>query len=359
MFITEHEQNTLEWFQDRLGKITGSRAKNLALEHYSNINPEAKREQLDKTILQRVKLEKEAETLNTKTDDVAKKHEQAEKWRAKIEDAKTPAKANEYEAKAVEYDEQGAALLEKHKRDAAEKLEKARGLNDRIVELEDAVKQAENDALRLKTTQDLWQLFAEEWAEPYNGENAAERGHRLEDKNASLVVDKLGIDPETVEYSTRMWISSENEGLAVSPDVSEKSEHPTWAIECKSLGSANHLKYVLPILARDELLNNETDELVQASLEILPEYVNRDARPFEYVPDDYKPQVLQYFIVNSDLETVYFSFYDDRFYSDKLAHQFVTVERSTVLREIESQKAAELETLRLRSVFSTIIGALF
>ena len=56
--------------------------------------------------------------------------------------------------------------------------------------------------------------------------------------------------------------------------------------------------------------------------------------------------MLQYFVVNPDLQTVYFTMYDDRVYSS-LRHEVFEVDRLSVASEIEAQETKELQTLAL------------
>ncbi len=78
-----------------------------------------------------------------------------------------------------------------------------------------------------------------------------------------------------VDESLVMWIREDEEDIAVSPDgvISD-----TEAIETKCLSSARHMEAYLT----------------------------------NVVPDEYEMQVIQYFIVNDSLNTLYLAFYDPR-----------------------------------------------
>ena len=56
--------------------------------------------------------------------------------------------------------------------------------------------------------------------------------------------------------------------------------------------------------------------------------------------------MLQYFVVNPDLKTVYFTMFDDRVYGS-LQHEVFEVDRRSVADEIETQETKELQTLAL------------
>lgn len=274
-------QDTQAWLDARIGKITGTKAGTLALEHYAQ-------------------------------KDVAKLEAMADK-------AKTEEKAEEYREKA---------------------------------------RQAKRDNARLKVNLDFWQFLADMIAEQADGEPPMERGHRLENTNIMLACEKLDISPDVVEFDTGMWVSDANDRIAVSPDAHAKPQidinglayNPTFAFEAKSLGTKYHLQTVVPfrvfqMLNDPETPNSQRDELRSLALKLFPE-VLESRREFDFIPEQYQPQVLQYFVVNPDLQTVYFTMYDDRVYSS-LRHEVFEVDRRSVASEIEAQKTKELQTLTL------------
>jgi hypothetical protein len=122
-----------------------------------------------------------------------------------------------------------------------------------------------------------------------------------------------------------MWISDDNEDISLSPDGSEAdTDKPTYAVESKSLSSDNHLKHVvLDLRARKQDGYN----------------------PINQVPKDYREQCLQYFVVNQDLQTLYFTLYDDRIALDDLVHHVIIINREDVLEEIVDQRQVQIETL--------------
>lgn len=274
-------QDTEAWLDARIGKITGTKAGTLALEHYAQ-------------------------------KDVAKLEAMADK-------AKTEEKAEEYREKA---------------------------------------RQAKRDNERLKVSLDFWQFLADMIAEQPDGEPPMERGHRLENTNIMMACDKFDISPDVVEFDTGMWVSSTDDRIAVSPDAHAKPQidinglehNPTFAFEAKSLGTKYHLQTVVPfrvyqMLNYSETPDSQRNELQSLSLKLFPEILET-RREFDFIPEQYQSQVLQYFVVNPDLQTVYFTMLDDRVYGS-LQHEVFAVERQSVASEIEAQETKELQTLAL------------
>lgn len=273
-------QDTEAWLDARIGKITGTKAGTLALEHYTQ-------------------------------KDVAKLEAMADK-------AKTEEKAEEYREKA---------------------------------------RQAKRDNERLKVNLDFWQFLADMIAEQPDGEPPMERGHRLENTNIMMACEKFDISPDVVEFDTGMWVSDVDDRIAVSPDAHAKPrifnglEHnPTFAFEAKSLGTKYHLQTVVPfrvyqMLNYSETPDSQRNELQSLALKLFPETLGT-RREFDFIPEQYQSQVLQYFIVNPDLHTVYFTMLDDRVYGS-LQHEVFAVDRQSVASEIEAQETKELQTLAL------------
>lgn len=273
-------QDTEAWLDARIGKITGTKAGTLVLEHYAQ-------------------------------KDVAKLEAMADK-------AKTEEKAEEYREKA---------------------------------------RQAKRDNERLKVNLDFWQFLADMIAEQPDGEPPMERGHRLENTNIMMACEKFDISPDIVEFDTGMWVSDVDDRIAVSPDAHAKPrifnglEHnPTFAFEAKSLGTKYHLQTVVPfrvyqMLNYSETPDSQRNELQSLALKLFPEILET-RREFDFIPEQYQSQVLQYFVVNPDLHTVYFTMLDDRVYGS-LQHEVFAVERQSVASEIEAQETKELQTLAL------------
>lgn len=113
-------------------------------------------------------------------------------------------------------------------------------------------------------------------------ETPMERGTRLEPEAIEKFMEATG---KKVDGSLVMWMRDENEGIAISPDGQIKEEHA--AVEAKCLSSANHIE---ACVKKFFWKKNDWDS----------------------VPDEYREQIVQYFIVNDELQTVYMTFYDPR-----------------------------------------------
>ena len=290
--------NTNAWLNERIGRITGTKSGSLALEPHTPINIEKLTESRNKALEQ------------SKT-------------------AKTPEKTTEYYQKAREYDE-------------------------RIIEAETKNKQ-------LKTSIEFWKFLAETLADQPDNEPPMERGHRLEPENIQLTIQQLGYQQKDCITDCGIWESDEDNRIACSPDAYENTENPTWAIECKSLGSAYHLQTVIPWMTHTQTLNKTTipTELATMAEQILPAYtLDQQSTGFDFIPDKYKAQALQYFVVCNTLNTLYFSLYDPRVYGDA-RHQIIPIHRKDIRTLITNHKQRQLTTLHLIDTISKMTGATF
>lgn len=290
--------NTNAWLQERLGRITGTKSGNLALTHY------------------------------TKTD-TKKLTEHRNKALEQTKNANTREEADKYFKKAQDYD-------------------------TRIIE-------AETKNKRLKVTIDFWKLLAETMAEQPTNENPMDRGHRLEPENINLTLQQLGYRQEDCVTDCGIWESDEDDRLACSPDAYENTENPTWAIECKSLGSAYHLQAVIPwmIHTQNILHHGIPENLADAAAQVLPPAATSlKATGMDFVPETYRAQVLQYFVVCDTLETLYFAMYDPRVYGDA-RHQIIPIHRKDIKTLIAEHKRKQLNTLHIIDTITETTGATF
>ena len=290
--------DTDKWLQERIGRITGTKSGSLTLTPYTPINIEKLTESRNKALEQ------------SKT-------------------AKTPEKTAEHYRQAREYDR-------------------------KIIE-------AETKNKRLKTNIEFWKFLAETLADQPDNEPPMERGHRLEPENIQHTLHKLGYLPENCITDCGIWESDEDNRIACSPDAYENAENPTWAIECKSLGSAYHLQAVIPWMTRNQAIDKKTipPELVDMTDRILPEYtLNQQATGFDFIPDKYKAQALQYFVVCDSLNTLYFSMFDPRVFGEA-RHQIIPIYRKDVRTLVADHKQRQLTTLHLVDTISKMTGATF
>lgn len=290
--------NTDAWLQERLGRITGTKSGSLALDHYPKTDTKKLTEHRNKALEQ------------SKT-------------------AKTQAETDKYFQKAQNYD-------------------------TRILEAE-----AKNK--RLKVNIDFWKFLAETMAEQPDRENPMERGHRLEPENIHLTLQQLGYQQKDCTTDCGIWESDEDPRLACSPDAYQASENPTWAIECKSLGSAYHLQTVIPWMIHLQLFLHHTlpEPIRDAAMQVLPETaISPKATAMDFIPDAYRAQVLQYFVVCDTLETLYFSMYDPRVYGDA-RHQIIPIHRKDIQPLITEHKRKQLNTLHIIDTLTKATGATF
>nr|UVX65806.1 MAG: alkaline exonuclease [Bacteriophage sp.] len=290
--------DTNTWLQERLGRITGTKSGSLALDHY-----------------QQTDTKKILEYRN---------------------------KALEQSKKATTRDE-----TEEHYRTA--------------LKYEELLTETEAKNKRLKVGIDFWKFLAETMAEQPNGENPMERGHRLEPENIQLTIRQLGYEQDDCITDCGIWENDEDNRIACSPDAYQATDDPTWAIECKSLGSAYHLQAVIPWMVHTQLIRQHTlpDNIADAAAQVLPATATSlNATGINFIPNTYRAQVLQYFVVCDTLETLYFSMYDPRVYGDA-RHQIIPVHRKDIKPLITDHKRKQLNVLHIIDTLTETTGATF
>lgn len=124
-------------------------------------------------------------------------------------------------------------------------------------------------------------------------ETPADRGTRLQKYAIDRFTKETG---KKVDESLVLWVSDENESIAISPDGTIIGE--SSAIETKCLSSARHI---------EAYITNQ-------------------------VPDEYEYQKIQYFVTNKELETLYFAFYDPRLLF--IDFFYFTIKRKDIEKEI-------------------------
>lgn len=290
--------NTDAWLQERTGRITGTKSGSLALDHYQQTDTKKIIKYRDKAL------------------------EQAKKATSKDE-------TEEHFRTALKYDELLTETEAKNK--------------------------------RLKVGIDFWKFLAETMAEQPTGENPMERGHRLEPENIQLTLQQLGYKQEDCITDCGIWESDEDDRIACSPDAYQNSATPTWAIECKSLGSAYHLQAVIPWMIHSQRIRQREipGNLADAAAQVLPPTaISLKATNMDFIPDAYRAQVLQYFVVCDTLETLYFSMYDPRVYGNA-RHQIIPINRKSIQPLITSHKRKQLNTLHIIDTITEATGASF
>lgn len=153
----------------------------------------------------------------------------------------------------------------------------------------------------------FYELIAERLGIPADDESAMDRGTRLESEAVAMFAQTSG---KEVDTSLVIWTRDDNENIAISPDgfIAGKKKIKE-AVECKCLSSARHIEAYLT----------------------------------KQIPDEYHYQMLQYFIVNDDLEVLHFCFYDPRL----IAKPFFVIEvkRADVQEEVTQYLEYQKQTL--------------
>jgi len=152
----------------------------------------------------------------------------------------------------------------------------------------------------------FYEIIAEKVAIPASGENVMDRGHRLETDAIAIFEEKTG---KKVNTDLVIWAREDNTDIAISPDGYIAGEKITEACEVKCLNSASHIEA----------------------------YLNQE------IPSEYEYQKIQYFVVNNELEILYFIFYDPRMPKDFF---YLTVTRESIKNEINECLEVEIKTLR-------------
>lgn len=169
----------------------------------------------------------------------------------------------------------------------------------------------------------IYKLIAQRIAKPINLNDYADRipegatysamlrGQILEDEARELISEKLGkqIIPG------RVWQSEENEYMICSPDgeIVDDSGKVSEAVEIKCLDSW---------------------KVVKAYYEKHP-------------PLDYEAQIIQYFLVNENLQKLYFCIYSDVFTNPDLGLQIFELKREDYREKIELTGMVQNATLKL------------
>lgn len=168
----------------------------------------------------------------------------------------------------------------------------------------------------------IYKLIAQRIAKPINPNDYADRlngatysamlrGQILEDEARELISEKLG--KRTIPG--RVWQSDVNEYMICSPDgeIVDDTGKVSEAVEIKCLDSW---------------------KVVKAYYEKHP-------------PLDYEAQIIQYFLVNENLQKLYFCIYSDVFTNPDLGLQIFELKREDYREKIELTGMVQNATLKL------------
>ena len=154
----------------------------------------------------------------------------------------------------------------------------------------------------------FYQLVADALSMPADDEDRMDRGHRLEHEAIEELERQIG---KKINMDIGICTRDDEERIANSPDGMRK-ERGKWviAVEVKCLKSALHIQAVVE----------------------------------NKIPDEYWSQAMQYFVVNDDLEILYFVFYDPRF-AHKPLH-VIELKRENVQETVEHLLAYQIDALK-------------
>lgn len=150
-------------------------------------------------------------------------------------------------------------------------------------------------------------------------ETPMERGTRLEPEAMARFEEDT---KKEVDKSLVLWVREENEGIALSPDgfiADKKTKKIKTAVECKCLSSARFIEaYIKKFIWK----NSDVDS----------------------IPSEYYEQIVQYFCVNDDLETLYMVFYDPRVVVKD--YFYLTIKRKDVEEDAAKYLQYEIDTIK-------------
>jgi hypothetical protein len=142
---------------------------------------------------------------------------------------------------------------------------------------------------------------------------AMQRGNILEPQAVTLFMEEMlytnGTPLEEWEAGLVIWQREDNPNIALSPDCYHIDLEK--AVEVKCLNSGEHIK----------------------------SYLTKE------IPDVYEEQVIQYFIVNEKLETLYFAMFDPRFILDKHKFFYLTLNRKDLETKITDYYTQQVNML--------------
>lgn len=151
-----------------------------------------------------------------------------------------------------------------------------------------------------------------DYADRLNGETFSmmARGHILEPEALAAFAEKTG---KKLDEDSCVWISDDDDNIYISPDgtITGKDGVCREAVEVKCLGS---------------------DAIVEAYLTGKP-------------PKEYEAQIIKYFVVNKDLETLHFVMYTDVIPGLEL--QIFDINRIDVEPKIEEAREFEKAVMKL------------
>ena len=153
----------------------------------------------------------------------------------------------------------------------------------------------------------FYEIIADKLGLEPDEENRMDRGLRLEDEAIAIFEEKTGLKVE----QDGVCVSSFSDQVINSPDgLIEKDGKYIGAVEIKCISPARHLQAVIE----------------------------------NKIPDEFESQKVQYFVVNDDLQTLYWLFYDPRVTATP--YHCIEVKREEIADKIEFFKQYQIDTLK-------------
>jgi len=154
----------------------------------------------------------------------------------------------------------------------------------------------------------FWEAIAERLSVDDGYMDMMERGKDLEKEAIDRFTKETGVK---IDDGLVIWSRADNDSIAVSPDGYTKDLKE--AVEVKCLNTASHIEAIVT----------------------------------GKIPGEYTDQVLQYFVVNDDLEKLYFIFYDPRIKYKDFFYIEVLRDDAKVAERLEIEKEAVDEINRI------------
>lgn len=182
--------------------------------------------------------------------------------------------------------------------------------------------------------QGVFELLAEKVAIAKDGEPERDRGQRLEPEAIRLTAEKYNLKFAIDQF----WLSDDGK-LGVSPDATEDSDQPTFAVEAKCLDTKNHLQAIIKDYEAKQQDNY------------------RPIESLKFGTNDFRYQAIQYFVINPNLERLYFTLYDDRVALENIITYTIIIERKQIQEQIQEQELYERAVVnQIKEMINTLKG---
>lgn len=153
-----------------------------------------------------------------------------------------------------------------------------------------------------------YELLADRLSVGYENSSSREDGH---EKEKQALAEFAQAYKKKVDDNCGIWVSDDNENIAISPDAGIKNKKGVYteAVEVKCLSGKHHLRAIIE----------------------------------NTIGTGFKLQATQYFVVNEDLQTLYFVFYDPRITAKPL--HVIEITREELADDIEFYREYEEKVL--------------